>query len=134
MYYYNDYFKIYSFFKNNILKEFLIKNWSFENKSSMNEIKNYDGKFYVEQEFEFNKMNYKFSIEYGIHDWIQSYIITCTSQEVNFSLEYVFDEKNQTFELKDKTIDITDEAKYWKFAKSIHQIFLLKNNERNFED
>lgn len=134
MYYYNDYFKIYSFFKNNILKEFLIKNWSFEHKSSMNEIKNYDGKFYVEQDFEFNKANYKFSIEYGIHDWIQSYIITCTSQEVNFSLEYVFDEKNQTFELKDKTIDITNETKYWKFAKSIHQIFLLKNNERNFED
>lgn len=134
MYYYNDYFKIYSFFKNNILKEFLIKNWSFEHRSSMSEIKEYDGKFYVEQEFEFNKAKYTFSIEYGIHDWIQSYIITCKSQEVNFSLEYAFDEKNQTFELKDKTIDITDETKYWKFAKSIHQIFLLKNNERNFDE
>lgn len=126
----NNYFKLYTFLKNNILNEHLIKNWEFDSKSSMSEIVMKDWAYWIKQVFEINWVSYTFIIEYLIYT--HSYIISCESETINFSICYQL-WKEERYYLKNED-DIENEEKYWKFWKSIKQIFILKNNEQRDHD
>lgn len=129
--FFNEYYKLYTFLKNNILKEHLLKNWEFDSRSSLSEIVMKDWSYWIKQTFTINEKEYTFLIEYIIVSHL--YLITCESENINFSICYKL-WKEERYEL-DQEDDLDDINKYWKFWKSIRQIFILKNNEqRDYEN